>query len=136
MGLLDAIAGQVLGSLNGANTSQQSPLLEIIAQLLAGNQQGGGGLGGLMRSFEAGGLGDIMASWVGTGQNQPISPDQLSSVLGGGSLAGFAQQLGLSEQDLTSQLAQVLPGVVDKMTPDGQLPQSEAGISDILGMFK
>lgn len=134
MGLLDSIAGQVLGSLAGGNAGagmQQSPLLQIIAALLS-NQQGGGlgGLAGLIRAFQANGLGDIADSWVSTGQNQAISPQQLDSVLGG-QLAGFAEQFGLSQPDLSARLSNLLPQVIDKMTPDGQVPQNDVGLDDV-----
>lgn len=96
----------------------------------AGSAAGGilGGLGGLMTRFQQGGLGDVMKSWVGSGQNQPISSDQLASVLGPEVMQTLAQKTGLSQQDLAAHLSQVLPRVVDKLTPNGRLPTpSEAG---------
>ena len=93
------------------------------------HDQGGdllGGLGGLLNQFQQGGLGDIMKSWIGSGPNQPISPNQLGSTLGPKIIQVLAQKTGMSEQELTSQLSQILPGVVDKLTPNGRLPtQSE-----------
>jgi uncharacterized protein YidB (DUF937 family) len=91
--------------------------------------QGGdlaGGLSGLLNQFQQSGLGNIMKSWIGTGPNQPISPNQLGSALGANIIHALAQKTGMSEQELTSQLSQILPGVVDKLTPNGRLPsQSE-----------
>jgi uncharacterized protein YidB (DUF937 family) len=81
-----------------------------------------GGLGGLLNQFQQGGLGDIMKSWIGPGQNQPVSPNQLSSVLGPQIIQILAQKTGLSEQEITSHLSQILPNVVDKLTPNGRLP--------------
>jgi len=81
-----------------------------------------GGLGGLLNKLEQGGLGDQTKSWVGTGQNQPVSPGQLGSALGPNIIKTLAQQTGLSEDELTKQLSQVLPGVVDKLTPNGRFP--------------
>ena len=81
-----------------------------------------GGLGGLLNQFQQGGLGDIMKSWIGPGQNQPVSPNQLSSVLGPQIIQILAQKTGLSEQEITSHLSQILPKVVDKLTPNGRLP--------------
>jgi uncharacterized protein YidB (DUF937 family) len=79
-----------------------------------------------MKQFEQGGHGDVAKSWIGSGQNQPISPNQLSSVLGPKIIEVLAQKTGLSSQELTSQLSQVLPGIVDKLTPHGRMPtQSE-----------
>ena len=81
-----------------------------------------GGLGGLVNKLQQGGLGDVVNSWVGSGQNQPVSPGQLGSALGPSILKTVSQVTGLSEDDLTKQLSQVLPGLVDKLTPNGKLP--------------
>ena len=81
-----------------------------------------GGLGGLLDKLQKGGLGDVANSWVGSGQNQPISPKQLSPALGSDIIKTLAQRSGLSEEELTKQLSQVLPGIVDKLTPAGRLP--------------
>ena len=81
-----------------------------------------GGLGGLLNKLQQGGLGNVANSWVGSGQNQPASPGQLGSALGPNILKTLAQQSGLSEDELTKQLSQVLPGLVDKLTPNGRLP--------------
>jgi len=81
-----------------------------------------GGLGGLLNKLQQGGLGNATNSWVGSGQNQPVAPGQLGSALGPNIIKTLAQQTGLSEDELTKQLSQVLPGVVDKLTPNGRLP--------------
>jgi uncharacterized protein YidB (DUF937 family) len=81
-----------------------------------------GGLGGLLNKLEQGGLGKATSSWVGSGQNQPVSPGQLGSALGSNIIKTLAQKSGLSEEELTKQLSQVLPGIVDKLTPNGRLP--------------
>jgi uncharacterized protein YidB (DUF937 family) len=81
-----------------------------------------GGLGGLLNKLEQGGLGNVANSWVGSEQNQPVSPGQLGSALGPSIIKTLAQKSGLSEQELAKQLSQVLPGLVDKMTPNGRLP--------------
>jgi|SRR5215467_16131015 uncharacterized protein YidB (DUF937 family) len=81
-----------------------------------------GGLGGLLNQFQQSGLGEVMKSWIGTGPNQPISPNQLGSALGPNIIKILAQKTGMSEQELTAQLSQILPGVVDKLTPNGRLP--------------
>jgi uncharacterized protein YidB (DUF937 family) len=80
------------------------------------------GLGGLLNQFQQNGLGDVMKSWIGPGQNQPVSPNQLSSALGPQIIQILAQKTGLSEQEITSHLSQILPNVVDKLTPNGRLP--------------
>jgi uncharacterized protein YidB (DUF937 family) len=79
-------------------------------------------LGGLLNKLEQGGLGDQTKSWVGSGQNQPVSPSQLGQALGPSILKTVSQLTGLSEDDLTKQLSQVLPGVVNGLTPNGRLP--------------
>jgi len=81
-----------------------------------------GGLGGLLDQFQQSGLGNIMKSWIGTGPNQPVSPNQVGSALGPSIIKVLAQKTGMSEQELTAQLSQILPGVVDKLTPNGRLP--------------
>jgi uncharacterized protein YidB (DUF937 family) len=81
-----------------------------------------GGLGGLVNKLQQGGLGDVVNSWVGSGQNQPVSPGQLGSALGPSIMKTVSQLTGISEDDLTKQLSQVLPGVVNGLTPNGRLP--------------
>ena len=91
-----------------------------------------GGLGGLLSKLEQGGLGDQTKSWIGSGQNQPVSPNQLGSALGPSILKTVSQLTGLSEEDLTKQLSQVLPGVVNGLTPNGRLPTA-AELSKMMG---
>jgi uncharacterized protein YidB (DUF937 family) len=81
-----------------------------------------GGLGGLLDKLQKGGLGSAANSWIGSGQNQPVAPGQLGSALGPDVIKTLAQRSGLSEEEITKQLSQVLPGVVDKLTPQGRLP--------------
>ena len=81
-----------------------------------------GGLGGLLDKLQKGGLGDVANSWIGSGQNQPVSPKQLGPALGSDIIKTLAQRSGLSEEELTKQLSQVLPGIVDELTPAGRLP--------------
>jgi uncharacterized protein YidB (DUF937 family) len=89
-----------------------------------------GGLGGLLDKLQKGGLGNAANSWVGSGQNQPVSPGQLGSALGPNIIKTLAQRSGLSEEDITKQLSQVLPGLVDKLTPQGRLP-TKAELSEM-----
>lgn len=135
MGLLDSLAGQVLGSLSGAGGEQRSPMLEVIGGLL-NNQQGG--LGGLVQAFQQKGLGEVIASWIGTGQNLPISAEQLQSVLGSEQVQAIARQLGFSPEAASEQLAQTMPTVIDQLTPGGQLPPSDAagGLAGLLAALQ
>jgi uncharacterized protein YidB (DUF937 family) len=83
-----------------------------------------GGLQGVVNEFEKNGLGATVKSWVGTGPNQPISPDDLQKTLGPDLLQQLSQKSGLSVQDLTQKLSQILPQAVDKLTPDGAIPKA------------
>jgi uncharacterized protein YidB (DUF937 family) len=85
-------------------------------------QQSSGGLDVLLRQFEQNGLGDIINSWIGPGQNQPISPTQLRQAIGHNKVNDLSQQTGAPQDDLLALLSKYLPGIIDKLTPNGQLP--------------
>lgn len=110
---------------------KKDDLMSSIVKLL-GDQ---GGLQNLIKQFEAKGLGDIIGSWVGTGQNKSISPDQIQNVFGSDALSGIASKLGLNVNDLSGQLSNLLPGVVDKLTPNGKVPEGDilSQASNLLG---
>lgn len=153
MGLLDGVLGNLAGSLLGGGGGQQggNPLMQIAMQMLmhqGGGQSGSqtqqgvdpnaasmGGLGGIMDAFQKGGLSHITDSWVGTGDNLPVSGDQLSQVLGSDKIGAIASQLGMSHGDVAGQLAQMLPQLINHITPNGQVPQDHNMISDALSMF-
>jgi uncharacterized protein YidB (DUF937 family) len=87
--------------------------------------QGGGllgGLGGLLDRLQKSGQSTAVNSWIGNGPNQPVSPSQLGSALGPSIIKTLAEKSGMSEEELTRELSQVLPGVVDKLTPNGRIP--------------
>ena len=133
MGLLDSVIGALGQGGLGGGGGGQADLLRVVVGML-GNDAPGGGLGGLISKFQQGGLGDVVASWVGTGQNLPISPDQLHQALGSDTIANIAQQLGLSHGDAAGQLAQMLPQVIDHLTPHGQVPAGGLGdVGSLLG---
>ncbi|HNB68974.1 MAG TPA: YidB family protein, partial [Accumulibacter sp.] len=139
MGLLDSVLGSVLGGQQTAQAGQSGGLGGLLAMLLnnpqllqvaaslLGNDGQHGGLGGLAGRFQQAGLGDVMASWIGTGENQPVSGAQIGEVLGQDTLSGLAQQLGVNESDAAGQLASILPGLIDHLTPGGQAPQGGLG---------
>jgi uncharacterized protein YidB (DUF937 family) len=79
-------------------------------------------LGGLIDQFRRNGLEDAINSWIGTGPNQPVSPGQLGRALGKDTVEDLSERTGLPHDDLLAQLSQVLPGVVDRLTPNGRLP--------------
>jgi uncharacterized protein YidB (DUF937 family) len=131
MGLLDSVIG-ALGQNQGGGAAMGGGgdlLGAVIGMLGQGGGQGGGlgGLAGLVAKMQQSGLGDVAASWVGTGQNLPIDADQLGGVLGRDNIDGMAQQLGVNSGDLMGQLTQMLPQLVDKLTPQGQIPQGDIG---------
>ena len=110
-------------------------LLQELTGLL-GNDGSHGGLGGLMDKFQQAGLGHLMSSWVGSGQNLPVSADQLNQVLGSDAVAGIASKLGIDPQQAAGQLSQLLPGLIDHLTPQGQAPQNGLGnAGELLGML-
>lgn len=143
MGLFDSVIGAVSSQLQSGEGLQglagmlgaKPELLQAAASLL-GNDGGVGGLQGLIAKFQQGGLGDVVASWVGTGANLPVSPEQISSVLGNDTLTSMASKFGVDGGDFAAQLSSVLPGLVDKLTPNGQAPAAGLGdASDLAGML-
>ena len=130
MSLLD----QALGALAGGRSGDNSALLQTVMQLV--NNPQNGGLEGLIQSFQQGGLGEIVNSWVSTGQNLPISAEQIQSVLGDSSLSGLAAQLGVSPEQASGSLADMLPQLIDQLTPNGQMPQGGDLLTQGLDMLK
>lgn len=121
MGLLDQLAQQVLGQAVQALTQgQTASLAQTIIGMLTDSK--GGGLDGLVQQFQQQGLGELVASWVGTGQNQPATPDQITAALGRNRVDEISRQAGVPAADGPSILAQLLPVLVDKLTPTGQVP--------------
>ena len=114
MGIFDEVTS-LLGNAGG----QAGGAMAVVQGLL--NQPGG--LQGLVQKLQDGGLGDQVKSWIGTGQNLPISAEQIQQVLGSPQLAALAGKFGIDPQQVAAQVAQFLPGVIDKLTPNGQLPQ-------------
>lgn len=85
----------------------------------------GGGLDGLVQSFERGGLGDVIGSWIGSGSNQQIAPNRLADALGPDTVDELSRETGLSQDDLLQQLAQALPEVINQLTPQGRAPSAD-----------
>ncbi|MBA5875103.1 MAG: DUF937 domain-containing protein [Nitrospira sp. CR1.2] len=133
MGLLDQLGQAAAGMMGGGN--DQNPLMQAVVGLL-GQQSAVGGLGGLIQAFQKNGLGEIVNSWVSTGKNLPISPEQIQQGLGNDLLKQLASQVGLSPEATGGQLANLLPGLVDKLTPEGKLPDTtviEQGLNLLRG---
>lgn len=128
MGLLDIVGG-LLGGQAGGNS--QSALIATALEFI-NNQPGG--LNGLIEKFKAGGAGEIIGSWVGTGKTQPISPDTLQNVLGSDAVGALASKVGIDPAQASSILAQVLPHVVNHATPNGEVPANgQVDTSNVLG---
>lgn len=144
MGILDDALKQFTQG-GGGNASQ--PLVVVLQELLVGKPQqpgarqpspqqeaempqssaapggaGAGGLGGLLAQLQAAGLDDAVKSWIGTGQNKPVQPEDLGDALGKRAVTQMADKAGCNQQDLLSQLAKALPGIIDKLTQDGRVP--------------
>lgn len=137
MGLLDSVVGALAGGQGGGSGGGQAALISAVLSMLSQNGSAGGGLGALVEKFQQGGLGEVVGSWVSTGQNLPISPSQLEGVLGSDMLGQLAGKLGMSAGDASAQLSQWLPQAVDQLTPNGKLPEA-GGLGDIgaiLGRF-
>ncbi len=122
MGFMDNLKGQLTSAVGGAlggALGQQGGLVGGVMNLINNHP---GGLAGLVQSFEQQGLGAVARSWVSTGPNQPITAAQIQQVLGTEKLQAFATQHGLDLTQVSAQLAQILPTVVDKLTPQGSIP--------------
>ena len=126
MGLLDDMENKIVTGVLGHSSS---PLAGALLQMI---QNHPGGLAGLVQSFREKGLGDVISSWVSTGQNLPISADQIQQALGSGALQQLAAKAGISPEMISSQLSTLMPTLVDKLTPNGSIPQQselmEAGM--------
>lgn len=110
MGLLDGLVGGAIGA----------EMVTVVNGLIEKH----GGVQGLVKQFEQQGLGATVRSWVGTGPNQAITPDQVHQAVGGDTINSLAAKFGLSSDELAQKLASVLPQAVDHLTPGGTLPKS------------
>lgn len=133
MGLLDQVVGALAGGQSGGGNGQ---LIQTVLQLINNPQIGG--LAGLLKTLQQSGLGEAANSWVSTGQNMPVSAEQIQSSLGDSLLPGLAAQLGVTPEQASGSLAQYLPQIIDQLTPNGQLPQQGQGdfLSQGLEMLK
>jgi uncharacterized protein YidB (DUF937 family) len=144
MGLLDGLLGGVLQSALGGGGQQQGiqgNLINLALGMLTKGQGGqaqgaqGSGLEAILGQLTQSGLGDHVKSWVGTGQNMPLSADQLTQAFGQGQVQQWAQQLGLNQQQAAGGLAAALPELINQLTPQGQVPQASQ-LDGLLGMLR
>lgn len=133
MSMLDDLLGQAGGV---ADLIKKNPALVAAAVSLLSSRQGSlgpqDGLGGLIGAFQKKGMGDVMSSWISTGANKSISAGQIADVLGQDTLAKFGQQAGIGAGDAGSVLAGLLPGLINGLTPKGEVPQA-ASLEGALG---
>ena len=152
MGMLDSLLQGALGGGQGQGGSALGGIVDMVAknpQILSAvgsllstrdtSVGGSGGLGGLISAFQGKGLGDMMSSWISTGPNPPISAAQVTNVLGDDTMGQFARKAGIPTGEAGSILASLLPTVIDKLTPDGKVPEEnalEGTLGSLLSRFK
>ena len=133
MGLMDELQNMGLGNVLGGSGGQGSnSLLPVVLQMI---QNHPGGLSGLVQGFQSKGLGDIINSWISTGHNLPISPDQVTQALGHDQVNQMAASAGVSPAAASSSLAALLPALIDKLTPNGQVPHQSSLLEQGMSML-
>ncbi len=155
MGLMDSLISAATGSLTGNNQAQAGGSgaggldPQVLMGIVAALMNSSGGLSGILGKLQQSGLGDAAASWVGTGNNQAVSPDALGGALGPDLMGMIAQQMGGSQEQAAGTMADLLPGLIDRLTPQGQVPDDNGmgalgsllgggqggGASDLMGML-
>lgn len=131
MGLLDRLVGLATqavsqGQLNGLATQ--------VVNMLA--DQRSGGIDGLVQRFQQQGLGEVISSWVGTGANQPISAEQITNAIGSDRLDALAGKVGIPPEQVSAALTQLLPTLIDRLTPDGKIPPTSELVQAGLDLLK
>lgn len=129
MGLFDSLAGSMLGKLGG----EKGAIAQVAVDLFNQN----GGLPGVLEKFKAAGFGDEVASWVGKGENLPITAEQVLQVLGSAPIQAASNKLGIQAHEISAKIAEYLPQVVDRMTPNGEVSRDSGNLlATLLGMLK
>ena len=129
MGLFDSVLGNILGG--GANGKG----IDYIAIMQWVEQQGG--LQAILDKFRQGQFGDIVGSWLGNGENQPITGDHVQQALGSDTINQLAEKLGIDPAQASSTIAQFLPTVTDAASPNGEVQQDSNELGDMVGkLFK
>jgi uncharacterized protein YidB (DUF937 family) len=121
MSNFDSLARNVSKSLGAGGA--HSGLAGEVLNMIGGGQ--GGGLAKLIRAFEGNGLGSIVQSWISTGQSLPMSPEQITSVLGNAQIAQLGAKFGIAPEDVAQQLSRMLPEIVNSLTPHGSVPDAD-----------
>jgi uncharacterized protein YidB (DUF937 family) len=120
MGLFDGITGKIFESL-GVGGEGNTNLLNAVMEML--NNKEAGGLSALVLAFQQKDLGDVISSWISTGRNLPISADELRNAIGEDKIREIAEEAGISTEAASSQLTELLPSIIDKLTPNGKIPE-------------
>lgn len=129
MGLFDSVAGAVLGKLGG----DKGTMVQVAMDLFNQN----GGLAGVLEKFKTGGFAEQADSWVSKGENLSISAEQITQVLGSSTISNIADKLGMDPDEISTKIAEYLPQVIDKMTPDGEINAGSGNLlTAVLGMLK
>jgi uncharacterized protein YidB (DUF937 family) len=133
MGMLDALLQnpEMIGDV--AKFAADNPeVAKAAMSFFSSNDGSGGGLGDIVGALQSGGLGDAVSSWLGSGDNLAVEPGQLQSALGADQISSFAEKAGVSGSEASTLLAGILPQIVDKLSPEGQLPDA-GGLDSMLG---
>jgi uncharacterized protein YidB (DUF937 family) len=134
MAFFDDLVEKVKGAVKGSQGQQG--LIEGVMGLLTNKESGG--LEGLIQVFNQKALGDVISSWAGTGSNAPITPEQIQEVLGSDVIKQLSEKSGVSIDAAKAQLAELLPTLIDKVTPDGKVPEGDLlnkGLEILRGIF-
>ncbi len=134
MSFFNDLVGKVTDAIKGPEG--QGGLIEGVLGLLTNKETGG--LDGLIQAFNQQGLGDVLSSWVGTGENAAITPNQVQEALGSDVIQQLAEKSGVSIDEAKAQLAELLPTLIDKFTPEGKVPEGgflDKGLELLQGML-
>lgn len=142
MSILDSVAKLAGGFLGGQQGGGNAAFIQQILSMIGGSNTSGqvggqGGLAGLVGLFQNKGLGDLVQSWVSTGENKEITPDQMQHALGD-KISGIASQLGLSNTEVASRLTDLLPELINRLTPNGNIPDDktvEQGLGELKNLI-
>jgi uncharacterized protein YidB (DUF937 family) len=131
MGVFDFLKGSAskAGAAIGSLTAEEGAVSKLLGS-------GGANLSGLMDKLKLGGLDDLVKSWVGKGENKPVTAEQVKAALGPEEVGAVAKDMGVSEDDAASKIAKLLPGIIDKLTPDGLVPDPDAIAKKLTGLLK
>ena len=129
MSLFDDVLQQVTGGMSPEHAQLADGVVNLI-------KEHPGGLSGLVQGFHDNGLGSVVSSWVTTGQNLPITADQIQAVLGNERVQQLAAKAGITPDVAKAKLAEILPTLVDKLTPDGKVPESSGLLGAVTSFLK